>query len=115
MNQSAQNRTISITLRHESSSEALKEYATKKIENLHLEYPKIIEAKVILDVQKKRHIAEIVLVCANHIVIEADTESDDMYDSINQSISKVARQMRKHKTRLLKTKHPKPEQSLSSD
>lgn len=78
----------------------------KKIQGLHLDYPKIIEAKAILDVQKNRHIAEILLFCANHIVIEASTEGDDMYAAIDETLSKVARRMRKHKTRLLKKHRP---------
>lgn len=74
----------------------------KKIQGLHLDYPKIIEAKAILDVQKNRHIAEIILFCANHITIDASTEGKDMYAAIDETISKIARRMRKHKTRLLK-------------
>ncbi len=67
--------------------------------------PRIIEAKVILDVEKHRQKAEIILHCANHITIEADTTTGDIYSAIDESISKIARRMRKYKTRLLKTHH----------
>ncbi|MBK1790974.1 ribosome-associated translation inhibitor RaiA [Persicirhabdus sediminis] len=101
------NPAITVTVRHEEITDSLRDYATKKIEGLHLDYPRIIEARAILDVQKKRHIAEIILFCANHITIEASTETENMYASIDETISKIARRMRKHKTRLLKKHRPK--------
>ena len=39
-------------------TEAMREYAEKKVAGLHLDYPKIIEAKVLLNVEQNRHIAE---------------------------------------------------------
>ena len=61
---------------------------TRKIESLHLDYPKIIEAHVILEVEKYRHSAEVILVCSNHITIEACEETDDMYAAIDAVIDK---------------------------
>lgn len=101
------NLPITVTGRHVSVTDAMREYAQKKVEGLHLDYPRIIEAKVLLDVEGYRHIAEIVLHCANHITIEADTETSDMYASIDETISKIARRMRKYKTRMLKSHRPK--------
>jgi putative sigma-54 modulation protein len=101
------NLPITVTGRHVSITEPIRDYAHKKIEGLHLDYPKIIEARVILDVQNYRHIAEIILFCANHIHIEAKTETDNMYASIDETISKIARRMRKYKTRLLKSHRPR--------
>jgi len=98
---------VVITVRHESITDALRDYATEKIQSLPLKYPKIIEAKVILDAKKLHHTAEIILFCANHIVIEASTEDKDMYAAIDDTISKIARRMRKYKTRLLKKHRPK--------
>ncbi len=104
------NLPITVTGRHVSVTEAMREYAEKKVSGLHLDYPKIIEAKVLLNVEQDRHIAEIILFCANHIVIEADTTTHDMYASIDETISKIARRMRKHKTRMLKSHRPKRHQ-----
>ena len=99
------NLPIIVTGRHVSVTEAMRDYAEKKVAGLHLDYPKIIEAKVLLNVEQDRHIAEIILFCANHIVIEADTTTHDMYASIDETISKIARRMRKFKTRMLKSHH----------
>lgn len=97
---------VTVTGRHLAITAAINDYAEKKIEGLHLNYPKIIEAHVILEVDKYRHRAEVVLVCCNHITIEASEESNDLYHSMDQVTDKIARQMRKYKTRLLRQQRP---------
>lgn len=106
------NLPIIVTGRHVEITEAIRDYAHKKIESLHLDYPRIIEAKVVLDVEHNRQIAEIILFCANHIVIEVKSTTEDIYASIDESISKIARRMRKFKTRLLKSHRPRKEGSI---
>ena len=106
------NLPITVTGRHVSVTEAMRDHAHKKIEGLHLDYPRIIEARFILDVQKEPHTAEIILFCANHIHIEAKTETDNMYASIDETIHKIARRMRKYKTRLLKSHRPRPNDDI---
>lgn len=99
---------ITVTGRHIEVTEAIRDYARKKIEGLHLDYPRIIEAKVVLDVQApQRQFAEIILFCANHITIEASSTAEILYAAIDETISKIARRMRKHKTRLLKNHRPR--------
>lgn len=106
------NRPIIVTGRHVAVTEPMRDYATKKIEGLHLDYPRIIEVKVILDVEDHRQMAEIILFCANHIVIEVKSISEDIYASIDESVSKIARRMRKYKTRLLKNHRPRQNGSI---
>jgi len=101
------NLPIKVTGRHVSATEPIKDYAIKKVEGLHLDYPRIIEAQVILDVQKYRHIAEVVLHCANHITIEASSESMDLYAAIDEVMGKIAQQMRKYKTRIMRQHRPR--------
>ena len=103
------NLPITVTGRHVEVTEAMRDYARKKIEGLHLDYPRIIEAKVILDVQThhNQQKAEIILFCANHIVIEVDTTNNDIYSAIDDSLSKLTRRMRKYKTRMLKGHRPR--------
>jgi putative sigma-54 modulation protein len=107
------NLPIIVTARHMEVTDAIREYAHKKIEGLHLDYPRIIEAKVILDVQTHhRHFAEIILFCADHIVIEVKSVTEDIYASIDESAAKIARRMRKYKTRLLRSHRPRKEVSI---
>jgi ribosomal subunit interface protein len=92
---------VTVTGRHMEITDAIRDYAKKKIESLHLDYPKIIEAKFVLEVQTHhRHFAEIILFCANHITIECSSTSSDLYAAMDETISKIARRMRKHKTLL---------------
>jgi putative sigma-54 modulation protein len=98
---------VKVTGRHVSITEAIKNYAHSKVEHLHLDYPRIIEAHVILDVEKHRHFAEVILHCNNHITIEASHECDDMYASIDGVIDKIAQQMRKYKTKILRNHRPR--------
>ena len=103
---------VNVTIRHEATANFFREYAEKKVQNLELQYPKIIEARVILDKQKHLHTAEILLFCANHITIQGTTTHEDMHVAIDKSISKIERRMRKQKTRLLKRNHPKEEEHI---
>jgi len=106
------NLPINVTGRHVDVTDSMKSYAVNKIEGLHLDYPRIIEAQVIMDVEKYRHIAEVILHCANHITIEASAETDDMYASLDEVTSKVARQMRKYKTRMMRSHRPRPREEV---
>ena len=90
-----------------SVTEAMKEYCRRKVASLHLDYPKIIEVQVILDVQKYRHTAEVILHCSNHITLEASSESNDMYASVDQVVDRIERRMRKYKTRLMQKHRPR--------
>jgi putative sigma-54 modulation protein len=101
------NPEIKVTGRHVAVTDAIVEYARKKVESLHLDYPRIIEAQIILDVEKYRHIAEVVLRCTNHITIDASAETSDLYASIDEAVGKIAQQMRKHKTRILRQHRPR--------
>jgi putative sigma-54 modulation protein len=106
------NLPVTVTGRHVDVTDSMKNYAVSKIEGLHLDYPRIIEAQVILDVEKYRHQAEVILHCANHITIEASAETDDMYASMDEVMGKIARQMRKYKTRMMRNHRPRPREDV---
>lgn len=91
---------IIVTGRHVAATPAIKEYAAKKLDHIGIDFPRILNAHFILDVEKFRHIAELVLQCGNHITIEAREISEDLYASIDLVVDKVARQMRKYKTKM---------------
>jgi putative sigma-54 modulation protein len=101
------NPPIQVTGRHVSVTESMKEYCRRRLASLHLDYPKIIEVQILLDVQKYRHTAEVILHCSNHITLEASAENDDMYVSVDEVVDKIARQMRKYKTRLMRQHRPR--------
>ena len=101
-----------MTGRHIEVTDAIREFARKKIEAIHIDYPRIVEARVVVDVQKDRHVAEIVLFCADHITIQASTTGADLYAALDETVTKIMRRMRKHKTRLMKHFRPHRSQSI---
>ncbi len=107
-----QKANITVTGRHVEVTEAIRDFAVKKIEAIHIDYPKIIEARVIVDVQKDRQICEIILFCSDHITIEASTVGADLYAAIDETVTKIMRRMRKHKTRLMKRFRPHRAESI---
>ncbi len=86
---------IIVTGRHVSVTDALKDYAQGKLHAILDGAHKINTAKVILDVQKTRSKAEII-VHGKNIDIEADAESFDMYKSIDTAVEKVDKQLSKY-------------------
>lgn len=109
------NLPLTITGRHMDVTEALQQYVSNKIGSLSLDTPRIIEAKAILEYYPHRHrkVCEIILVCANHLTIQASSENqDDLYAAIDETIAKIARRMRKHKTRLQKHARPRHHQTI---
>lgn len=102
---------ITVTGRHIDVTDAIRDFAVKKIQSIHIDYPRIVEARVVVDVQKDRQVAEIVLYCADHITIQASTVGSDLYAAIDETVTKIMRRMRKHKTRLMK--HFRPHRSKS--
>lgn len=103
---------ITVTGRHIEVTEAIRDFAVRKIQAIHIDYPKIVEARVVVDVQKDRQVAEIVLFCADHITIQASTVGSDLYAAIDETVTKIMRRMRKHKTRLMKHFRPHRSQSI---
>jgi putative sigma-54 modulation protein len=91
---------ISVTGRHLEVTPAIREYAAKKLEHIDIEFPRILSAHFIVEVEKFRHIAELILQCGNHITIEARDVEEDLYAAIDRVVDKAARQMRKYKTKI---------------
>jgi putative sigma-54 modulation protein len=91
---------MTVTGRHVDVTPAIREYAAKKLDHIGIDFPRVLSAHYILEVDKFRHIAELVLQCGNHITIEAREVSEDLYASIDRVVDKVMRQMRKYKTKM---------------
>jgi len=96
---------ISVTCRHMEVTESLREYTLEKTANQLKEFPRVESVHVILDVQKHNHRAEVVVQGANHIRVEADETSTDMYNSIDVALEKTARQLRKLRDKVQDHKH----------
>ena len=88
-----------ITGRHMEMTEALKSYIQFGLDKLTTHFDRVIEADVVLDVEKRRHIAEINL-HANGVRIHGKEESPDMYSSVDAVLAKLEKQIKKHKERI---------------
>ena len=91
---------MTVTGRHMDITPAIREYSAKRLDQIGIDFPRILSAHYILEVDKFRHIAELVLQCGNHLTIEASGVSEDLYASIDSVVDKATRQMRKYKTRM---------------
>ncbi len=92
---------VAITFKNMESTDALKEYANKKVGKLKKYLNSSFEAKVTLSSDKKnRHLASINLFSNNGLSIQGEEKTKDMYSSIDLVISKLERQIKKHRQKL---------------
>ena len=84
--------SIIVSGRHVEVTDAMKEYAETKLNGILEDKHKITSARVILNLEKTRHKAE-VIVHGKGLNVEADSESYDMYESIDEAMGKIERQI----------------------
>ena len=82
---------------------ALREYAQKKIYKTakFFDARRVPLAEVVLKIERDRQIAEITLQVGG-LLVRGEGITDDMYASLDEAIDRIERQIRKHKTRILK-------------
>ena len=88
------------------STQNLKDYAEEKIGKFDKYLNNITEANVTLSVEKYRHKAE-VLLKLNGSLIQAESITDEMYSAIDEVVEKLARQVRKHKDKIVSQRKSK--------
>lgn len=90
---------INVTARHMTLTDGLRDHVEKALDKIRNHFDRIIDANVVLEVEKHRHIAEITL-NANGLRIHGKEESQDMYTSVDAVIAKLDKQIKKHKDRI---------------
>ncbi|MGM0441597.1 MAG: ribosome hibernation-promoting factor, HPF/YfiA family [Elusimicrobiota bacterium] len=85
---------VNVTARHLELTPSLKEYAEKKVLKLKKFTERITQVKIILDVEKERHIVEILLNIAQKR-IAGKAVAGDMYAAIDLAMDKVTKQLKK--------------------
>ncbi|SHF24526.1 SSU ribosomal protein S30P/sigma 54 modulation protein [Desulfacinum infernum DSM 9756] len=98
---------INVTFRHTEPSEAVKTYAEEKLSRLKKYMDEPIEANIVLQVEKFRHIAEVSL-DSNGMRVNATEETHDMYSAIDMVVDKLESQIKKQKE---KQRNRKPSNS----
>lgn len=95
---------VTISGRHMEVTEALKQHVDDRLRKVRAHFDRVIDADVVLSVEKHRHIAEIT-VHANGVSLHGKEDSSDMYVSIDAVVDKLDKQIRKFKDR--SHKHPR--------
>ena len=90
---------INITARHLKLTSAISDYVQKKLEKANRYFNHLIWAQVILEVEKERHCAEIVIHATGR-TFRAKDESTDLYAAIDLASDKIDAQLKRYKDRL---------------
>ena len=93
---------ITITGKNIEVSDYLESLIQKKVGKLDKYFPEDTEAHVTLAVEKNRHIVEVTIPYAGGIIRGEET-SGDMYASVDNVLSKLEKQIVKHRTKLEKS------------
>lgn len=86
---------IEVTTRHTNATTDIQDYARRKAEAIAQDFPRVEHVHVILDVEKKRNIAEIVVQARKHIRVEAAESSDNLRVSLDLAAEKIIKQLSK--------------------
>ncbi|MDR2946875.1 MAG: ribosome-associated translation inhibitor RaiA [Candidatus Adiutrix sp.] len=89
----------SVTFRHMEPSDTLKEYSRDKLLRLEKYLDAVIDAEVVMTVEKFRHKAE-VLISSDGLKIKAEEETEDMYSAIDMVVDKLEKQVKRHREKL---------------
>jgi putative sigma-54 modulation protein len=84
-------------------TEALKETTIKKIKRLDKFFQQDVEAKVVLSIENRKMLKMQkveVTIPFNNKIVRVEEISEDMYDSIDEAVESLEKQIRKFKTRL---------------
>lgn len=90
---------INLTGHHIDVSEALRDYVHDKFSRLERHFTHVIEAHVVLTVEKLRHKAEASMRVSGNKLF-ADAVEEDMYAAIDGLVDKLDRQVVRHKEKL---------------
>ncbi|MGR3309493.1 MAG: ribosome hibernation-promoting factor, HPF/YfiA family [Candidatus Brocadiales bacterium] len=91
---------ITISGRHLSVTEAMKDYAHKKAAKLERFFDRITKIQVTLDVEGERQTAEMIVSAARGSTLIAEVATGDMYSAIDLAVDKLERQLTRHKEKL---------------
>lgn len=85
---------VHITGRHVEVTNGIREHVYDKVERTLLDFPRVEDVRIVLELQKLIHTVE-VLVQGKNIHVEGKASSENMYTSIDDALSKAERQLRK--------------------
>src|SRR5512145_2782317 len=105
---------ITVTGRHLSISDSLRDYAEKKIKKLDRHFNQLIDAHVILAVEKLDHISEVVL-NGDGVQFHGKEKAADLFSAIDLLFEKMEKQVRRYKEKHQMHKGPERGEGASID
>jgi len=87
--------TVNVTFRHVEPTEAIRQYAERKLGHVGRVLKRPSEAHLILSVDKYRQCGEVTFK-SGHLTATASEENSDLYAVIDLLVDKVGRQLKKH-------------------
>lgn len=100
---------IIISGRHMDVTDELKAYIQERMQKLGNEYGKLVNARIVLEMERAWHIAE-GHVTGKHLDLEATARTTDMYASVDEMVDKLEKQLRRY---LEKVKEHRAEQQTA--
>ena len=90
---------LTVTFRHMEPSEQLKEYSREKLARLEKYLDAVVEAEVVMTVEKFRRRVE-VLIVSDGLKIKAEEETEDMYSAIDMVADKLEKQVKRRREKM---------------
>ncbi len=91
---------IIVTFRHLEPNEALKQYVHDKVSRIEKYLTTVTEVSVILILEKRSNIAEVIVNVNRAQITARETNEDNMYTAIDLVMDKIERQAKKYKDKL---------------
>ncbi len=105
---------ITVTGRHLSISDSLRDYAEKKIKKLDRHFNQLMDAHIILSVEKLDHISEVVL-NGDGVQFHGKEKAADLFSAIDLLFEKMEKQVRRFKEKHQTHKGPEKGEGASID
>lgn len=99
---------LTIAVRHTDITDAMRDYAEKRVGRLLDHFDTLSDVRVTLNVERNRHQAEIVANCRRAGPVVARAEGADMYATLDEVVDKMMNQLRRQKERLKDHRVQKP-------
>lgn len=92
---------VSVSGKNVQVTPALREHAERRISKVqkYFDDGRPLRADVVLSTEREHHIAEVTIQVGS-LLVRGVAKTDDMYVSIDSAVDRIARQVRKYKTRI---------------
>ena len=88
---------IEVTVRHMEASQQVQNYARRKADELAEDFPRVEHVHIILDVEKRNHLVEVIVQGKNRIRAEAKEAAENLAAAIDSAVEKVEKQLRRYR------------------